>query len=158
MTMRRRLLLALPLSLIPVMPLAAADPSAQQFLERIYAHYTGNGAPGLPLDTPTAIRQYFDPPLAALILADQARSAQRDEPPALDGDPFVDAQDWLITDLTVSVTLTDPQNAIGSVSFTNLDKPLAVRVALVRLPAGWRVHEITYPHTTLTHLLLAPDA
>ena len=44
---------------------------------------------------------------------------------------------------------------MADVSFDNLGHPAHVRLALVRLPFGWRVHEIYYDNTTLTEILKA---
>ena len=154
MTTRRRLVSGLVGALL-VGGAGPAGASALPFLDAIYARYTGREAGGIALDGPAVVRRYFDPPLAALILADIARSARRDEPPALDGDPFVDAQDWRISDLRIEVTAAAGPHASASVWFRNFDKPYQLRLDLVRLASGWRIHEITYSQLTLTQILTA---
>ena len=129
--------------------------AARGFLDRIYAKYTAKtDADGVDLSSDTEIRRIFDPPLATLIIADRQRSERNDEPPMLDGDPFVDAQDWLISDLTIAVTRgAEPATVVAEVQFSNLDQPVHIHIDLVRLASGWRVHEITYSSTTLSRIL-----
>lgn len=135
----------------------AADPneaSAHVFLEQIYAQYTGRaGTDGVDLSSEANIRKLFDPPLATLIIADRKQSEQNDEPPELDGDPFVNAQDWDIQHLKITIRHADPSAATATVQFDNLGKPVQITMALVHLANGWRVHEIDYGGTTLTRIL-----
>src|SRR5262249_41995135 len=72
-------------------PARAADPSAKSFVEGIYAAYKGKDAKGVSLDSNAAVRRYFDPKLAALIIKD--RREAHGEVGKLDADPFVGAQD-----------------------------------------------------------------
>ncbi len=75
-------------------PAPAAEPSARDFVRAIYDAYKGNDAKGIALDNAAAIRRYFAPAPATLLIADQNDAARRNEVGALDGDPFIDAQDW----------------------------------------------------------------
>jgi hypothetical protein len=132
----------------------ADDASARAFLDNIYAHYDGRqGSGGVKLDSDVAVRRLFDPPLATLILADQDQAARQNEPPALDGDPFVDAQDWVIRDLQITILASSTSDASAEISFTNLGHQVRLGIALVRLANGWRVHEITYATTTLSRII-----
>ena len=125
--------------------------SAQAFVENIYAAYNGrHGSAGVHLDTPAEVRKLFDPPLATLILADRAKSARLDEPAALDGDPFVDAQDWALKDLHIQISASGPGAATAQVRFDNLDQKVDLRIDLVRLDGGWRITEIHYLNTNTT--------
>ncbi|TMJ88908.1 MAG: hypothetical protein E6G76_09335, partial [Alphaproteobacteria bacterium] len=49
----------------------AGEPSAKSFVEAIYANYIGKDSKGFFLETDAAVRRYFDPKLAALILKDR---------------------------------------------------------------------------------------
>jgi hypothetical protein len=123
------------------------------FLEAIYAKYTGRaGSDGVDLSSDAEIRHLFDPPLATLIIADRQKASRTGEPPNLDGDPFVDAQDWVISDLQITVRRSG-ETAKAEVRFTNLDQPVTIRLDLVRLADGWRIHEIDYGSTTLSRIL-----
>ncbi len=135
---------------------SAPTASAQAFVEHIYDAYTGrHGSAGVPLDGSAEVRKLFDPPLATLILADRAKSARLDEPAALDGDPFVDAQDWALKNLRIRVAASGPAAATADVGFDNLDQKVHLRIDLVLLDGGWRITEIHYldTNTTLSGIL-----
>jgi len=156
MATRRSVAVGLAASALFLAAAAPEDSSARSFVENIYAFYTGDlSSEGMSLDTKAQVYRLFDPPLATLIMVDRQEAAKHDEPPVLDGDPFLDAQDWLVTDLTIEVNANGPNAATADVRFINLGRPARVRLALVRLPFGWRVHEITYDSTTLTEILNA---
>src|SRR5580693_5838863 len=106
MSNRRRIVLvaAVLLTSFGAGPLAlteaeAADPSALAFVADIYAAYEGKDAKGHPLDDERAIRRYFERSLAALMVKDQKIAAKRGEVGLLDFDPFIDAQDWEISNI-----------------------------------------------------------
>ena len=122
----------------------AADASARAFIATIYNAYKGKNGNGISLDSDATIRRYFEPALAALISKDQKGAAARGEAPALDGDPFVDAQDWDIQTFDIAVRDIAPNEVSGTVSFQNLDKPTTVVLDLVKLKEGWRIADITW--------------
>jgi hypothetical protein len=140
---RRTLMIAAALVLI-AKPVLAADASAKTFVTGIYEAYKGSGAKGLPLDSEGAIRRYFEPSLAALIIKDRRSAAHRREVGKLDGDPFVDAQDWDIDKLDVDVTENAPGKAKATVKFVNLDQPATVVLDLVKIGKNWRITNITW--------------
>jgi hypothetical protein len=148
-----RLLLAATLLAAPA---SAGEPSAQQFLESIYRQYLGKDAHGAPLATPAEVRRYFDAPLAAQILRDRQRAARRGDVPALDGDPFVDAQDWELSDLQISVDEPAPGRAVGHVRFVNAGQRVEITLELVKSSGRWRIHEIRMPRGSLVELLRKP--
>jgi hypothetical protein len=123
---------------------SAAEPSAKAFLETIYAAYKGKNGNGISLDSDAAVRRYFEPKLAALIIKDRKDAAKRDEVPMLDGDPFIDGQDWEIDAVDIVVRDIAPDKASATVKFKNLDKDTTVRLDLVRLKEGWRIADITW--------------
>jgi hypothetical protein len=120
----------------------AAEPSAKSFVEAIYATYKGKNGPGVALDSDAAVRRYFEPKLAALIIKD--REDARGELPTLDADPFINAQDWEIDAVDVAVRDIAPDKASATVSFKNLDKPTTIVLDLVKLRQGWRIPDITW--------------
>jgi len=132
---------------------AAAPQTAEQFVQDLYGRYSGKDAKGVVLDSPRAVKRWFAPELAKLILADQAQAAKNDEAPTLDGDPFVDAQDFEITDLNVVVKETGKDTATAGVTFTNLDDKVTVVLDLVKLKQGWRIRELTARGQKLSELL-----
>jgi Protein of unknown function (DUF3828) len=119
----------------------AKDQSAQAFVEAIYKPYANKDYKGADYSTPANLRRYFEPQLANAMIKDMAAAAKRKEVSALDGDPFIDAQDWEISDVTVE-TKTSGKAAISTVKFINLKVPKTVTLDLVKTPAGWRIADI----------------
>jgi len=103
-----------------VAPAVAADPSATAFVTKIYDAYRGQNSKGILIDTEAAIRRYFEPLLAALISKDQKAAVRRHEVPTLDGDPFIDAQDWDISAVNVEVRDVSSDKAVATVSFKTI--------------------------------------
>jgi hypothetical protein len=126
------------------MPALAAGASALEFVTDIYNGYKGKDSPGRPLDGEPAIRRYFEPSLATLVIKDQKRAAKRGEVGTLDFDPFVNAQDWQISAFDIAVTDTAPGKAVATVKFSNQDKPTTVSLDLVTIKNEWRIRDITW--------------
>jgi hypothetical protein len=122
----------------------AADMTALAFVTTLYNGYKGNDSPGHALDTERAIRHYFEPSLAALMVKDQKAAAKRGEVGLLDFDPFVDAQEWDISDFDIAVTDTAPASARATVKFVNLGKETTAVLDLVKIKNEWRVGDITW--------------
>jgi len=122
----------------------AADALALAFVTDIYDAYKGKDAKGHPLDNERAIRRYFEPSLAALMVKDQKIAAKRGEVGLLDFDPFIDAQDWEISAFDIAVDDTAPDKATATVKFTNFDKAATVRLDLVKIKNDWRIADITW--------------
>jgi len=142
MLSRRHLLIGASLACIAA-PAFAADDSARAFVTAIYEKYKGKNTKGIPLDKDRDVRRYFAPALAAKIIKDGRESAKRNEVGALDGDPFIDAQDWDIAAFDIAVTEPAAGKAVATVKFTN-DTLKVVVLDLVKLKDGWRIAEITY--------------
>ena len=138
---RRTLIAAVALAFI-AMPVLAADSSATAFVTGIYETYKGSGAKGLPLDTDRAVRRYFEPSLAGLIIRDRRNA--HGEVGKLDGDPFIDAQDWNIDKLDIEVTDAGLGKAKATVKFVNLDRPATIVLDLVKIKNDWRIGDITW--------------
>jgi hypothetical protein len=146
MLSRRKLVLA-PLILGPgiVISLAsAADVSARNFVSAIYNAYKGSNGNGISLESEAAIRRYFEPGLAALIVKDRKNAQQRGEAPALTGDPFVDSGDWDIREFDIAVQHVPPNKATGTIKFENFDQPRTVVLDLVKLKEGWRITDVSW--------------
>ncbi len=127
-------------------PARAEDASALAFVKGIYAAYKGKSAKGIPLDNAATLRRYFDPSLATLIVDDQRNAARRNEAPKLDGDPFVDAQDWEIPDFDIAVADSSPGKATATVNFVNQGEPATVVLNLTTVNANWRISDIVWSH------------
>ena len=155
---RRRLLMGaafLLAGLAGAPSLRADEPSPEGFLKAIYDRYVGDAkkALGIPLDSDRKIRRYFAPELAALIIKDRKEAAKRKEPPTLDGDPFVDAQEWHITAVSIAVSREAADQALATVSFKNFDKPVTLHLELVHSKDGWKIGDIRWPEGALRALV-----
>ena len=120
----------------------AAEPSAKAFVEAIYVAYQGKDANGFALDTDAAVRRTFAPKLARLIIDDRRKAAG--EIGAIGSDPFIDAQDWEIGAVDVTVHDIAAGKARATVAFTSLSRPTTVVLDLVRLRQGWRISDIAW--------------
>jgi Protein of unknown function (DUF3828) len=123
---------------------ALADPAAKAFLEKIYAAYKGKNSKGIPLDSDAMLRLYFEPKLVALMIKDRKDAQKRGDIPKLDGDPFINGQDWEIGPVDVAVRDSAPDKASATVKFSNFKMPTTVDYDLVKLKDGWRIAEITW--------------
>jgi Protein of unknown function (DUF3828) len=141
------------LSVVVSMAAAAPAASPQSFVEAIYRTYVGKVAKGIELNGEAVIRRYFAPPLADAIVKDRAEADKRGEVPTLDGDPFVDAQDFEIARLRVSTKSTGAGAAIATVSFTNLKKPKMMTLDLVNVGGAWHIADIKGPSGSLRDLM-----
>jgi hypothetical protein len=72
--------------------------------------------------------------------------------PELDGDPFVDAQDWEITGLGLKVTMNGAARATATVTFRNFGEPRTVTHELVKTASGWRIADIKMKERSLRGL------
>jgi hypothetical protein len=130
----------------------AADAGATAFVNGIYKNYQGTGmqALGVPLDSEATVRKYFEPSLAAMILKDRASAGE--EVGALDGDPFIDAQDWEIKNLKVVVVDNGPGKAAATVTFTNFNEAKTIKLSLVNIGGAWKIADINWGRGTLRAL------
>ena len=120
----------------------------EAFLRGIYTPYPNQDFKGQPF---WQVDRFFTPDLARAIEADMREAKRRGEVPRLDGDPFVDAQDWDIAKLAISVKTEGPKT-VGMVSFENQGKPTEIKLDLVRTGMGWRIADIKWPSGTLSEL------
>lgn len=150
--MRSRSLLsrrALTLALLVVPATAAAQQQTpQQFLASIYEPYKKTDFKG---HNYRETSRFFAADLAQAMDKDVAEADKRKEVPTLDGDPFIDAQDWKIGSVTYATSVYGDK-AAGAVAFTNFDEPKAAVLTLVKTPAGWRISEIVTANGSLRAL------
>lgn len=147
-TFGRRTAVALCLGVLAG-PALAQQPSPQAFLEAIYKPYLAKGYPGQPYQD---ARRFFVPTLARTMNADFEAAWRRGDVPTLNGDPFVDAQDWEITKLAITVVPKGTTAATGTVTFANLGQAKKMIVDLEQTPAGWRIADIRGPNGALSAL------
>jgi hypothetical protein len=123
----------------------AAEQSAKDFLVKLYANYTGK-AKGIDYTSPANVKRYLTPELGKLLLDKMKADAKKtDEVPDLDGDPYVAAQEWKLTELVVAVAEAGPDQAIGIVTFKNEGEPKKITLDLKKTKAGWRIDDIHWP-------------
>ena len=127
-------------------PGAPAGQSAEAFLHSIYDRYIGPQDKAQPIDysKPGELREYFDPSLAEIINKDFIRAKKADDVPTMDGDPFIDAQDWEIKSFDIQVTPVDDDHANAVVKFDNTGEHKLLHLQLVRIAGNWRIHDIDY--------------
>ena len=142
--MHRRTTVLLLGGLLPgVLPFAtqAQQPTqqtAQAFLESLYAPYRAKGFKGQPY---TETERFFEPTLARAMQRDYQLAQRNGVPPTLNGDPFVDAQEWEVTNLSIRAAAAGEQ-ATGIVSFVNFKQKKTLAVELVQTKSGWRIADI----------------
>ncbi len=92
------------------------------------------------------MKRYLTPELGTLLLKKMKADAKRkDEVPDLDGDPFIGAQEWVVTELAIAVAETGPDKATGTVSFKNEGEAKTITLDLKKTKAGWRIDDIHWP-------------
>lgn len=127
---------------------SAQAATAQAFVEALYWPYLTKGFQGQPYDQ-TA--RFFVPVLAQAMDRDYREAKRRNEVPTLNGDPFIDAQDWEISKLSIDVANAG-DTATARVSFQNFGETKRVVLELAKTPAGWRIAEIKAPSGSLKAL------
>ena len=127
-------------------PVAPTGQSAEGFLHSIYYRYVGPQDKARPIDysKPSELRYYFEPSLARSIYKDFIRAKKADDVPALDADPFIDAQDWEIKSFDIQVTPVDGDHANAVVKFNNTGEHKVLHIQLLRIAGNWRIHDIDY--------------
>ncbi|HWU01064.1 MAG TPA: DUF3828 domain-containing protein [Terriglobales bacterium] len=152
----RRPFLALALSALAFLLLAlapqaghAAAQTPHAFLQAIYQHYIGTNTAGVKLDSDADYRRYFTPDLTKIILDDIAKSQKNDDVPTLDGDPFIDAQDWSISKVQIDVDDKATDKTVAKVSFRNSGTPETITLDLVKIDGAWKIDDIHWPEASL---------
>lgn len=132
----RTIFIALGMLAVLASPAAAQsfdDPRA--LVEHVYSSYL---ADQIPSDYP---REQFSPTLRQLWDDMEARSEEL-EMPILDFDPFINGQDFDITDVTVADPLIDGDAATAVVTFRNFGMPQEMRYSLIRDAGGWKIDDL----------------
>lgn len=135
--MRRRALIAF-LVAVPVAAYAQADPPLK-FLKGLYEPYKKAGFKGQPY---WEAERFFVPELADAIHRDLDVAKTRGEPPTLNGDPFVDAQDWDIPTIGYAVSTIGDGYGAAVVTFRNQGRSKQLALFIVETPQGWRIDDI----------------
>lgn len=137
--------------LMLTVPVAAAgeEQTPQQLLAAIYDPYKKPDFKGQPY---WQADRFFAPDLARAIVRDFAEAEKRKEVPTLDGDPFIDAQEWKVESLAYAATAIQGDKAAGAVALVSLGTPKGLALTLVKTPAGWRISDIVSANGSLRAL------
>lgn len=120
--------------------------AALAFVKAIYSTYTKPGSDGVLIDSSAKLRRYFEPQLAEVMNKDQEDAARHHDVGTLDGDPFIDAQDFEIKKFDVVIKDGEPGKATATVLFTNLGDAKTIVLDLVTVKNAWRIYDITWMH------------
>ncbi len=121
-------------------PSHGSEQPLQVFLADIYKTYQGKDVRGIGADSPR-FAALVTPGLLRLVKTDARRAARRGKAPTLDGDPFVDAQDWEISALTIDVK-EEGAKATARIAFKNAGAARSVTLNLVKAKdGGWRIDD-----------------
>ncbi|HVH78972.1 MAG TPA: DUF3828 domain-containing protein [Stellaceae bacterium] len=127
------------------------DPVA--FIRAIYAGYERDK----PADWD---KHPYTPRMRKAIVADKAYA--KGEVGRLDFDPFINGQDYKLTDVSVTLVSQAQDKAVVEAKFSNLGDAQDLRYDLVRSNGRWLIDEIqsmTKPRWTMSKILVgAPDA
>lgn len=140
-------------------PQAVADEagfaSPQDLLGDIYKQYADKPAgSGIDLSAPGAVEKYFAPELAQKINADMERAKATNDIPVLNGDPFVDSQDWQITNVAFAVGKSaEPDETMAVVKFKNYGEQKEVKLSLAKTAIGWQIADIDWGYESLSKIL-----
>jgi len=137
--LRRVAACALPLIVFAAAAMAGGERVPEDMLRGLYAQYDVHAHPqARHLDARTLMT-----PQLAHAYAKVTRAAAG-EAPALDWDVFVNAQDFDVQHLNLSV-LPAGKDEMVTAAFDNLGQPVTVIYAFAHTPAGWRIDDIRYP-------------
>ena len=157
--MRKPLILAMIFAGLAMLAgtVAGAEDTPKAFLDKLYSAYVGPNRSGLMVGSDKALARYLTPEVIKLMDKMYAAAKKADEVPALDGDPFVDAQDWDIKSFDITVDQAGADKATGHVHFKNSGEEKTITVDLVHLKVGWRIDDIHWSDGSLRKLLTEPQ-
>jgi hypothetical protein len=125
--------LVLCAALAPAAPAAPAD-DPLALITAIYRTYRdGNDHPGLP--------GVYSRRLQGLLDADEKNTPQG-EVGKLDGDVFVDGQDWSLSNLRIALVSRSAAKAQVRAKFENFKQPRDIVFDLVREDGRWAIDEV----------------
>ena len=107
---------------------------ARGLIEYAYAPYESG-------DFPEEITELFSPTLKQLWEGMSERS-EASEMPIVDFDPFINAQDYELSDLVIADPAIEGDQAMVAVSFANFGEPQELHFTLVRRAEGWKIDDI----------------
>jgi len=121
-------------------PARAQFATPEAAVRAVYALYRTNGGPGFPSDGPSVSR-FLEPALARAWTKDSAGASEGKK--FLGADPFIQAQDWDISGLSIQPSQVTGDRASVPVAFRNFNKPVRLTYRLARGQDGWRIYDVT---------------
>jgi hypothetical protein len=128
---------------------SAAAPGPLETIKAVYAAdapFRANTGPGVMGDDKARAR-YFSRSLLAGLKKDEARAAKANEPPTIEGNPFIDEQEADATDFRYTLVSQKGDKASVRVNFDRGDKTREDVTYTMVLEAGaWRIDDIGYKY------------
>jgi Skp family chaperone for outer membrane proteins len=125
------------------------------FVRAIYAAYQHD-------NTPAWYEQNYSARLRKMIDADRADADKDDDAGKFDWDPIINAQDWKLADLRVSLVSRAGDGAVVDASFRNLGADQRMRFSLALEGGKWAIDDVqslNKPRWTMSKVYQgAPDA
>ena len=110
-----------------------ADPVA--YVQAIYARYQHNNPPAW-------YDQNYSARLRKLVDSDQKEAKANGDAGKFDWDPIINAQDWKLSGLKVTLVSKSGDTATVDAAFINLGSKQRIRFTLVRENAKWAIDDI----------------
>ena len=120
-------------------PACAQFATPDDAVRAVYAPYRSKDGPGFPSDS-AGVGRFLEPVLARAWLRDSAGASQGKK--FLGADPFIQAQDWDISALSIQPAQLTGDRATVPVSFRNFNAPVSVSYHLARGAEGWRIYDV----------------
>jgi hypothetical protein len=132
----RRLVLSLVVILAGLTPAFAFD-TPEALLKALYAPY----ANGDSFDWSKWDETPFRSKALNELFARDAKEANGDVG-RLDFDPYIDGQDYVLTDLQIGTPAINGDKAAVDVTFKNMDTPDELMFTLVKEADGWKIDDV----------------
>ncbi|MDC7682981.1 DUF3828 domain-containing protein [Asticcacaulis sp. BYS171W] len=125
-------------------PTFAAVQPPRDLIQKFYLIYAAQGTQGTGNAVEKVhLRDWMTDDLR--VLYDKGTTTQPgEEMPILDFDPFIDAQDYEITEVKVTAKMLDPKRQLVTASFRNIGTPMTVLYDFVLTKKGWRISDVRY--------------
>jgi hypothetical protein len=137
---------------IAVLTAALVAPAFAQTYETPEALLEAFYAPYLADEIPEDQEQFFSAALDGLFKAD-AKNTPAGEIGAIDFDPFINGQDFNISELEIGEPEIEDGTATVDVSFNNFDQPNVLTYDLVLEDGGWRIDDVAGENGDFTYRL-----
>jgi hypothetical protein len=125
-------------------PYGSPERGPDVFLRAVYDRYVGENVGSIDYSKEAVLRQYFTPELVAMMMKDRAAADAANEVPRLNGDPFLNAQDWKIASFDIKTVPISATRAEATVKFTNYNRQESFKVSLWFVDGAWRIDDIDY--------------